>query len=178
MNATRTIIALFGVLAVTSGCGGSSPGGNPGGAAGAGGGGGGGGSGTGGNGHHSGPLLPADAKLGTYIVLGDAISDNGGTDGTGDFATVQCGPAANITPSVVQNAFAAWNTVIVNNADTIGAGVYDMHADFQGHGYNNSDPAEVWFNSGDALSCLLPNAKGHDEIRREVYKLVTGEAIP
>src|SRR5205807_4022923 len=51
MNATRTIIALFGVLAVTSGCGGSSPGGNPGGAAGAGGGGGGGGSGTGGNSH-------------------------------------------------------------------------------------------------------------------------------
>ena len=43
---------------------------------------------------------------------------------------------------------------------------------------DNSNPAEVWFNAGDALSCLLPNAKGHDEIRREVYKLATGEAIP
>ena len=301
MNATRTIIALFGVLAVT-GCGGSSTGGNPGGGAGAGGGGGGGGSGTGGNTSTDGPLLTNGATLGTYIALGDSISDRGGvapffydqlntdlaakfpgltfvhaaqqnaivdvygdklpadaplmkdqiaklghdypgdvlvsitigggdlnghaiaaitgtdggyraefdrhlaeqlatlttpgrlgtgkvyvvlgtiydfTDGMGDFATVNCGPAANVNPTVVQATFGSWNAVIAKNVEAVHGGLYDMHADFQGHGYNNTDAASVWYNnSGDPLTCLLPNEKGHDAIRRAMYKIVTGDTLP
>jgi hypothetical protein len=300
MNATRTIIALFGVLVVT-GCGGAATGGTGGGAGSGGGGGGGGDTGTGGNGT-SGPLLTAGATLGTYIALGDSISDRGGiapffydelngdlakkfpglmfvhaaqqnaivdvygdnlpkdaplmkdqvanlghdypgdvlvsitigggdlnghaiaaitgtdggyrsefdrhlaaqlaelttpgrlgagkvyvilgtiydfTDGMGDFATVNCGPAANVNPTVVQATFSSWNAVIATNAERVHGGLYDMHADFHGHGYNNTDAASVWYNnSGDPLTCLLPNEKGHDAIRRSMYKIVTGETLP
>src|SRR3954469_22105765 len=75
MNSKRTILALFASLAL-NGCGGTAS--HVGGNAGAGGTGGGGGSdpGTGGNGA---PLLSATSKVGTYIALGDSISDRGGT---------------------------------------------------------------------------------------------------
>jgi len=79
MKVIRTILpilvstVLVGILA---GCGGTAS--HVGGTGGTGGTGGGGdpGTGTGGN---AGPLLPADAKVGTYIALGDSISDEGGT---------------------------------------------------------------------------------------------------
>ncbi len=46
--------------------------------------------------------------------------------------------------------------------------LYDMHADFMGDGF------DVWYGR---VSCIHPNAKGHDAIRRSIWKLVTGETI-
>src|SRR3954471_11557994 len=75
MKSTRTILAMFAALTI-AGCGGSAPAGTGGGGATGGtGGGGGGGDATGGN---APPLLPAGATIGTYISLGDSISDRGG----------------------------------------------------------------------------------------------------
>jgi hypothetical protein len=38
-------------------------------------------------------------------------------------------------------------------------------------------PTDVWYlrNGSD---CIHPNAKGHDQIRRSVYKIVTGAPLP
>ncbi len=295
MKATRTILSLF-VSAILAGCGGSAAHVGANGGAGGTGGGGGGGTDTGGTGGNAGPLLPADANVGTYIALGDSISDRGGagpffydllntdltakfpgltyvhgaeqgaisdvfsdnmpsgapllktqidglgnsypgdvvvtitiggndlnahalaaisgtdgpfrteldahltaelaelttpgrlgagkvyvvlaniydfTDGMGDFAAVGCGPGVNISPSAVATAFDGWNGVMSTNIGKVGGALYDMHADFLGHGYNNTDASQVWY---DSASCLHPNALGHDAIRRSIYKILTGDA--
>jgi hypothetical protein len=296
MKSTRTILSVV-FSALLAGCGGTAA--HVGGNGGTGGTGGGGAPGTGGN--AAGPLLPADAQVGTYIALGDSISDQGGvapyfydllksdleakfpglmyvhgaqqnaitdvysdgqpagaptlkaqiaalgnnypgdvvvsisigggdlnahslqaisntdaslraefdahladelgelttagrlgsgkvyivvaniydfTDGMGDFATVGCGPGVNISPTAVQTGFGNWNDVLATNAGKLGAGLYDMHADFMGHGYNNPDKSQLWYDaSTDPTVCLLPNAAGHDEIRKSIYKILTGDAL-
>ena len=119
--------------------------------------------------------LTAPGRLGSgkvYVVLANIYDF---TDGQGDFATVHCGPGANVTPSVVQKAFDAWNGVIADNIGKVGGALYDMHADFMGHGYNNPDTSAVWY---DINSCIHPNAAGHDAIRRSIYRILTGEALP
>jgi hypothetical protein len=299
MKRTRTILSVFAALAL-AGCGGSVGGtGGNGGTGGTGGGGGGGDpTGTGGN---AAPLLPAGATIGTYIALGDTISDKGGigpffydllnqdltakyagmsyqhdakansitdafsdgmpanaptlkeqiaalgndypgdvlvtitiggndlnshsfqaismtdagirteldqhlsaelaelttpgrlgkgkvyvvlaniydfTDGIGNFAAVMCGPGVNISATATKASFGAWNDVLKTNADKVGAGLYDMAGDFHGHGYNNTNAADVWYNRNGGVDCILPNAAGHDHIRRSIYKLVTGETLP
>jgi len=297
MKSTLRILAIF-VSSALAACGGTAShvGGN-GGAGGTGGGGGGGDTGTGGN---AGPLLAADAQIGTYIALGDSISDRGGvspyfyealntdlktkfpamtyvhgaqqnaitdvysdnmpagaptlkdqiaalghdypgdvvvtisigggdlnahsfqaisntdtalrgefdahlaaelgelttpgrlgtgkvyivlaniydfTDGMGNFKTVNCAPpgVSNVAADYDQKAFAAWNTVSSTSVGKVKGFLYDMHADFAGHGYNNTNTADVWY---DSASCIHPNAKGHDAIRRSIYKIVTGETLP
>ncbi len=296
MKSMRTILALF-VSSILAGCGGTAS--HVGGMGGTGGTGGGGGTGVGGNG--SGPLLTADAKVGTYIALGDSISDRGGaspyfydllhtdleakfpgltyvhgaqqnaitdvysdnqpagaptlkaqiaalgnaypgdvvvsisiggndlnahslqaisntdaslraefdahladelgelttpgrlgsgkvyivlaniydfTDGMGDFATVGCGPGVNISATAVNTGFGNWNAVLATNIGKVGGALYDMHADFLGHGYNNPDKTQLWYDaSTDPTVCLLPNATGHDEIRRSIYKILTGDTL-
>jgi len=297
MKRTRTILALL-VSSVLAGCGGTAQ--HVGGAGGTGGvGGGGGDDGTGGN---AGPLLPATAQVGTYIALGDSISDRGGaspyfyellntdlgskfpamtyvhaaqqnaitdvysdkqpadaptlesqiaalghdypgdvvvtisiggndlnahslqaisntdtalraefdahlaaelaeltapgrlgtghvyvvvaniydfTDGMGNFAAVGCGPGVNISATAVQTGFGHWNDVLKSNVAKIsGASLYDMYADFHGHGYNNPDKTQLWFDaSTDPTVCLLPNAAGHDAIRRSIYRILTGDTL-
>ena len=301
MKSARTILALL-VSSLLVGCGGTGAhvGGNDGSGGGGGGGGGDSTSGTGGN--AAGPLLPADAQVGTYIALGDSISDRGGaapyfydqlnadlaakfpglmfvhgaqqnaitdvysdnmpanaptlaaqiaalgnsypgdvvvtisiggndlnahsfaaisntdaalrseldahlaaelgelatpgrlgsgkvylvlaniydfTDGQGDFATVGCGPGVNISSSSVKTGFGNWNDVLATNIGKVGGALYDMYTDFTGHGYNNTDPSQLWYDaSTDQTVCLLPNAAGHDAIRRSIYKILTGETLP
>ena len=118
-----------------------------------------------------GELMTA-GRLGTgkvYVVLANIYDF---TDGMGDFATVKCGPGANVSAATDQMAFAAWNGVGQTSATTAGGTIYDMHADFNGHGYNNTDRRR----SGTTRrSCIHPNAAGHDDIRRSIYNIVTGE---
>ena len=121
-----------------------------------------------------GELMTA-GRLGTgkvYVVLANIYDF---TDGMGDFATVKCGPGANVSAATDQMAFSAWNGVGQTSATTAGVTIYDMHANFMGHGYNNTDPAQVWY---DAASCIHPNAAGHDAIRRSIYNIVTGQNLP
>ena len=119
--------------------------------------------------------LATPGRLGSgkvYIVLANIYDF---TDGMGDFATVKCGPGANVTAAMDQMVFAAWNGVAATSAAGASTTIYDMHASFMGHGYNNTDPSQVWF---DAASCIHPNAAGHDAIRRSIYTIVTGETLP
>jgi len=99
------------------------------------------------------------------------------TDGMGDFNTVHCGPGINISSMRDTQGFTNWNGVMATAAQAAGVAIYDMHADFQGHGYNDTNKDDVWFAGGDAVLCIHPNAKGHDAIRRSIYKLVTGQAL-
>ena len=51
-----------------------------------------------------------------------------------------------------------------------GQTVLDMHGHFYGHGFNGT---ENWY----ASDCTHPNATGHDQLHRLVYRTVTGEDL-
>lgn len=119
--------------------------------------------------------LMTPGRLGSgkvYLVVANIYDF---TDGMGDFATVKCGPGANVTATMDQMVFGAWNGVGAASIAKAGGTLYDMHANFMGHGYNNTDMTQVWY---DAASCIHPNAAGHDAIRRSIYNIVTGETLP
>ena len=120
--------------------------------------------------------LTTPGRLGSgkvYVVLANIYDF---TDGQGDFATVMCGPGVNISADggadLVRRAGTASSA---DNIAKVGGALYDMHADFMGHGYNNTDTADVWY---DSASCIHPNAAGHDAIRRSIYTVLTGEPLP
>jgi lysophospholipase L1-like esterase len=46
----------------------------------------------------------------------------------------------------------------------------DIHSLFSGHGFNSS---ANWYFS----DCIHPNETGHNELRREAWRLITGEVI-
>jgi len=120
--------------------------------------------------------LTMPGRLGSgkvYIVLANIYDFS---DGMGDFFTLGCPPYANVNAMKDAAGFAAWNGVMSDAAQKAKATLYDMHGDFQGHGlnYKTSNPDLVWYNT----DCIHPNAKGHDAIRRSIYKMVTGQALP
>ncbi|HEY2745472.1 MAG TPA: hypothetical protein VGL86_12640, partial [Polyangia bacterium] len=118
--------------------------------------------------------LTTPGRLGSgkvYVVLANIYDF---TDGQGDFATVMCGPGVNISAMAVATGFGNWNGVIADNIGKVGGALYDMHADFLGHGYNNTDTTQIWY---DAASCIHPNALGHDAIRKGIYKVLTGDSL-
>ena len=115
--------------------------------------------------------LTAPGRLGSghvYVVLANIYDF---TDGQGDFATVKCGPGANVSSSMDTMVFGAWNGVTQASIAKVQGTLYDMHGNFMGHGYNNMDMSQVWY---DSASCIHPNAMGHDAIRRAIYQIVTG----
>jgi lysophospholipase L1-like esterase len=99
------------------------------------------------------------------------------TDGKGDFNTVRCGPGVNVASTRDTTAFNQWNGVMATAAQNVGAAIYDMHANFMGHGYNETNMENVWFAGGDSVLCIHPNAKGHDAIRKSIYQMVTGSSL-
>ncbi|HZS41209.1 MAG TPA: SGNH/GDSL hydrolase family protein [Polyangia bacterium] len=114
--------------------------------------------------------LTTPGRLGSgkvYVVLANIYDF---TDGQGDFATVGCGPPANVMATRDVAVFTAWNGVLAEAIGKVNGALYDMHADFMGHGYNFQD---VWY---DRASCIHPNAAGHDAIRKSMFKLITGAA--
>ena len=116
--------------------------------------------------------LTAPGRLGTgkvYVVLANIYDF---TDGQGDFATVKCGPGANVSASMDTMVFSAWNGITAASLAKVNGTLYDMHANFMGHGYNNMDATQVWY---DSASCIHPNAAGHDAIRKSIYQIVTGQ---
>jgi lysophospholipase L1-like esterase len=121
--------------------------------------------------------LTKPGRLGTgklRIVLANIYDF---TDGMGDFSTVRCGPGINISSARDALGFTNWNAVMATAAQNAGGAIYDMHADFMGHGYNATNPDDIWFAGGNAVLCIHPNAKGHDAIRRAIYKMVTGATL-
>jgi lysophospholipase L1-like esterase len=121
--------------------------------------------------------LTTAGRLGTgkvYIMLSNIYDF---TDGMGDFAKVQCGPQANVSAMRDQEVFNGWNGVAAASLQKVGGALYDMHGDFMGHGYNNMTAGDVWYLKNGA-DCIHPNAKGHDSIRRAMYKIATGASLP
>jgi lysophospholipase L1-like esterase len=119
--------------------------------------------------------LATPGRLGSgkvYIVVANIYDF---TDGQGDFATVKCALGANVSAASDQSVFSGWNAVAATSIANAGGTLYDMHASFDGHGYNNPDTTQVWY---DRNSCIHPNALGHDAIRRSIYTIVTGDALP
>jgi lysophospholipase L1-like esterase len=119
--------------------------------------------------------LATPGRLGSgkvYIVVANIYDF---TDGQGDFATVKCALGANVSAASDQSVFSGWNAVAATSIANAGGTLYDMHASFDGHGYNNPDTTQVWY---DRNSCIHPDALGHDAIRRSIYTIVTGEALP
>jgi lysophospholipase L1-like esterase len=106
-----------------------------------------------------------------YVILANIYDFS---DGQGDFATIQCGPPFNIKASVDQMGFDNWNGIMQTDISAVGQTLYDMHADFMGHGYNNTNADQVWY---DMASCIHPNATGHNQIRKSIWKLITGESF-
>jgi lysophospholipase L1-like esterase len=118
--------------------------------------------------------LAMPGRLGSgkvYIILANIYDFS---DGMGNFATLRCPPYANVNAMKDSTTFAAWNADMLTAVQKVQGSIYNMHDDFQGHGFNNKVADQVWYNT----DCIHPNAKGHDEIRRAIYKLVTGTALP
>jgi hypothetical protein len=117
--------------------------------------------------------LATPGRLGSgkvYIILANIYDF---TDGQGDFATVHCGPGANVSASRDMTVFTAWNGVTAASLAKVSGTLYDMHANFNGHGYNVTDMSQLWY---DSASCIHPNTLGHDAIRKSIYTIITGSA--
>jgi lysophospholipase L1-like esterase len=115
--------------------------------------------------------LTAPGRLGSGKVVIVLANIYDFTDGQGDFATVACGPPVNVMAARDQMVFSSWNGVMAEELAKVNGQLFDMHAAFMGHGYNATD---VWY---DRASCIHPNAKGHDAIRTNLWKIVTGESL-
>jgi lysophospholipase L1-like esterase len=116
--------------------------------------------------------LTAPGRLGSgkLVILEANIYDP--SDGQGNFSSNASCPPFNVGSMLDQQTFGAWNQIVADaitahgGADTL----IDLHALFAGHGFNSQDN---WYFS----DCIHPNTKGHKELRRLVWRLLTGEDI-
>jgi lysophospholipase L1-like esterase len=115
-------------------------------------------------------MAPGRLGAGKLYVLETNIYDS--SDGQGDWSKggVRC-PNYTVTGSQDQLVFSDWNAILTQ-AITAHSGDYlfDIHSLFAGHGFNSS---ANWYFS----DCIHPNKIGHNELRREAWRLITGEAI-
>jgi lysophospholipase L1-like esterase len=115
---------------------------------------------------------PGRLGSGKVYILEANIYD--ASDGKGDWTTggVYC-PKYNVPATQDQQVFAAWNQIITDAiaAHSSADYLFDIHGLFGSHGFNNT--ADPWY----FTDCIHPNQKGHNELRREAWRLVTGETI-
>ncbi|MGD0524961.1 MAG: SGNH/GDSL hydrolase family protein [Polyangiaceae bacterium] len=116
--------------------------------------------------------LTAPGRLGTgkLYILEANIYD--ATDGQGDWSKggVLC-PDYTVTSSLDQSVFSDWNAIITQAiAAHSGDYLFDIHSLFAGHGFNGK---ANWFYT----DCIHPNTTGHNELRREAWRMITGEVI-
>lgn len=114
---------------------------------------------------------PARLGAGKVVILEANIYDD--TDGQGNWTKggPSC-PQFDTGKQVDTAAFATWNKIITDAiAEHSGNdALLDIHGVFAGHGFNGNDK---WY----AADCIHPNKRGHQELRREVWRMVTGEKI-
>jgi lysophospholipase L1-like esterase len=116
--------------------------------------------------------LTAPGRLGSgkLYVLEANIYD--ASDGKGDWVKggSAC-PAYNVPATVDQQVFSAWNDIITQAiAGHAGDTLLDIHALFSGHGFNSSDS---WY----FTDCIHPDQQGHHQLRKEAWRLLTGETL-
>jgi lysophospholipase L1-like esterase len=115
-------------------------------------------------------MTPGRLGSGKLYVLEANIYD--ATDGKGDWSKggAAC-PNYTVPATQDQTVFAAWNDIVTQAiAAHSGDYLFDIHTLFSGHGFNSS---ASWYYS----DCIHPNKTGHDELRREAWRLITGETI-
>jgi len=116
-------------------------------------------------------LMPGRLGTGKVWVLEANIYDS--SDGQGDFKS-KGGPGCppyNVSTSQDTAAFSAWNQIVTSAiAAHPGDYLFDIHALFSGHGFNSTDN---WYYT----DCIHPNKTGHDQLRKEAWRLVTGEVV-
>ncbi|HEY5317069.1 MAG TPA: SGNH/GDSL hydrolase family protein [Solirubrobacteraceae bacterium] len=116
--------------------------------------------------------LTAPGRLGAgkLYILEANIYDS--SDGQGDWSKggAAC-PRYTVAGTQDQMVFSDWNEILTQ-AITAHSGDYlfDIHSLFAGHGFNSS---ANWYYS----DCIHPNKIGHNELRREAWRLITGESI-
>jgi lysophospholipase L1-like esterase len=114
---------------------------------------------------------PGRLGSGNVYVLEANIYD--ASDGKGDWPSggVAC-PKYDVPATEDQQVFSAWNDIITQ---AIGAHehdyAFDIHALFNGHGFNNAN--DSWY----FTDCIHPNQKGHHQLRKEAWRLLTGETL-
>jgi lysophospholipase L1-like esterase len=118
-------------------------------------------------------LTPGRLGTGKVWVLEANIYDS--SDGQGNFMSkggAQC-PPFNVSSTQDATAFGDWNAIItaaVSAHASEGDYLWDIHSLFAGHGFNSTDS---WY----YVDCIHPNQKGHDQLRREAWHMITGEDI-
>ncbi|HEY3820601.1 MAG TPA: SGNH/GDSL hydrolase family protein [Polyangiaceae bacterium] len=116
--------------------------------------------------------LTAPGRLGTgkLYILEANIYDS--SDGEGDWSKggALC-PNYTVSGTQDQTVFADWNQILTQAiAAHSGDYLFDIHTLFAGHGFNSS---ANWYFS----DCIHPDKIGHNELRREAWRLITGESI-
>jgi lysophospholipase L1-like esterase len=114
---------------------------------------------------------PGRLGSGKVVVLETNIYD--ASDGKGNWRSgggARC-PPFDTGADVDTGVFGAWNQVVttaIGNAS--GDNLVDLHTLFKGHGFNSMDN---WFDT----DCIHPTAKGHNELRREMWRMLTGDSV-
>ncbi len=117
--------------------------------------------------------LTTPKRLGNGKVLIVEANVYDASDGQGTWGTVgKCGPKVDTGKATDTKVFQAWNDVIANAISSVGEQdrALDLHGLFFGHGFTSTDR---WF----ATDCLHPVKKGHNVIRAEAWRILTGETI-
>jgi lysophospholipase L1-like esterase len=90
------------------------------------------------------------------------------SDGRGNFTSFGC-PFWDFDQPT-DDLFCRWNGIIGTSIAEHGATLVDFHTLFLGHGFNADPP---WFQS----DCVHPNELGHEQVRRALYREITGESL-
>jgi lysophospholipase L1-like esterase len=118
--------------------------------------------------------LTTAGRLGSGKVLIVEGNVYDASDGTGNWGSVgRCGPKIDTGKAADTAAFTAWNDVIAQAIADVGDRdrALDLHGLFFGHGFTTT--TDRWF----AADCLHPVKKGHNVIRSEVWRILTGETV-
>ena len=107
------------------------------------------------------------AGVEVYVVEANIYDSS---DGEGNFGANDCAFGGGLPAIMTDAFFGAWNGAIEDVVEEHGQTVLDMHGHFYGHGFNGT---ENWY----ASDCTHPNATGHDELHRLVYRTVTGDDL-
>jgi lysophospholipase L1-like esterase len=118
--------------------------------------------------------ITASGRLGggKVYILETNIYDS--SDGQGNFKSA--GPACppyTVGPSTVTTVFGNWDGILTQAIQahaSNGDFLVDAHGLFAGHGFNSKDN---WYYS----DCIHPNTKGHNQLRKRFWQMLTGEVI-
>jgi lysophospholipase L1-like esterase len=93
------------------------------------------------------------------------------SDGQGNFGTNGCAFGKGLPAIPSDGFYANWNGEISQQVSAKAQTLNDIHQLFWMHGFNHPPS---WY----ASDCTHPSAAGHDQLRRQFYFEITGQALP